>query len=273
MDPAALQQKVTALLKLVGNAEVSYDGHMRAVRIDNIDALKANVKNMVLMASNSAEQTQKFSSIFDLFLNDITPESAASLLKSSTQGRLPYDKPLVLNTVVPLDGATFSLYGASMTVGGTATLDSWEEGKAAHLTITTVLPEADMRAFMKSLSATLMDKVFTAMGQQVKPEEMNTAKAMVSRLVDNASIRVASTCKVDVDLNDTALTHSDCKGDVYVRVDMSKLMTDEQLKANPSSAAQMKVVTLTQTSHVVTDTVLAPVAPATVATASAATKS
>ncbi len=255
MTPADLQQKMTAILKLIGNPEVSYDSRMRPVRIDNLDALKANVKNMI-MVGITAQDAPKFSSIFDLFVNDITPESAASLLRQSTRSRLPFDKPLPLNTTVPLDGTTFELYGATLAVGGTATLDSWEDGKTAHLTLVTAPPESDMHMFLDSLVDAFMNKAIVAMGKDAKPEQMTPVKVMIKRFIDGTAIRVTSTCKVDVDLNDTALTHSDCMTDIYARIDTSKFMTDEQIKANPEAAAKLQVITFIETVHSVSDTVL-----------------
>ncbi len=255
MTPADLQQKMTAILKLIGNPEVSYDSRMRPVRIDNLDALKTNVKNMI-MVGITAQNAPKFSSIFDLFVNDITPESAASLLRQSTRSRLPFDKPLPLNTTVPLDGTTFELYGATLAVGGTATLDSWEDGKTAHLTLVTAPPESDMHMFLDSLVDAFMNKAIVAMGKDAKPEQMTPVKVMIKRFIDNTAIRVTSTCKVDVDLNDTALTHSDCMTDIYARIDTSKFMTDEQIKANPEAAAKLRVITFIETVHSVSDTVL-----------------
>lgn len=257
MDPAELAQKMTALLKLVGNAEVSYDDHMRPLRVDNIDTLKANVKSMILMGA-SAQDAQKYTSIFDLFTTDITPESAASLLKTSTQSRLPYGKPMTLHTPVALEPSVFEIYGAKLPIPGTATLDSWEDGKAAHLTVVVQPVEADVRSFSTSLVNTVFDKVIVAMGKAstAKPEEMTQVKAMIARLIGGLSIQVVSTCHIDVDLTNTALTHSDCKTDLAAKLDTSKLMTDEQLKASPQAAASMKVYTITQTSHSVSDSVL-----------------
>jgi len=254
MSPADMQQKVTALLKLIGNAEVSYDSRMRPVRVDNLDALKANVKNMILVAIPS-QNAQQVNSIFDLFLSDITPESAATLLRQSLQSRLPYGKTLPLKTAVSLVGSPFELYGASLTVGGTATLDSWEEGKAAHLTIMTQPAQADMQKFAVDLSNTVLNKVFVAMGKNVKPEQEAMVMAMVSRMLDNTTILFASTCHVDVDLTDTALTHSDCDTNFYMQIDMKKMFTEEQLRANPN-AANMKPIAVIEMIHSVSDTAL-----------------
>ncbi len=256
MDPAELAQKMTALLKLIGNAEVSYDGNMRPLRVDNLDALKANVKSMIMMGA-STQDAPKITSMFDLFTKDITPESAASLLRQSTQSRLPYGKPLALNTPVALDPATSELYGAKLTIGGTATLTSWEEGKAAHMTVAIQAPEAEFRTFAITLANNFMDKIMVAMGKQAKPEEMAQVKTMIARVVNGMSIQIGMSCKVDVDLTNTALTHSDCTSDVLVKLDTSKMLTPEQLKASPDLATKMKVYTVTQTSHSVSDTVLA----------------
>ena len=257
MNPADVEQKLTALLKLIGNPVISYDAHMRPVRIDNLDALKANVKNMILVAANT-QDAPKISSMFDLFLNDITPESAASFLRQSNRSRIPFDKPLPLNTAVPLHNETMELYGATLTVGGTATLNSWEDGKAAHLTLVAEPHEADIHAFMDTLVDAFMKKLTVAMstmGKAAKPEEMDQANAMIKRFIDNTVIHVASTCKMDVDLTNTALTHSDCTVDVYARIDASKFLTDEQLKADPATAAKLQAVTIAETVHSVTDTV------------------
>ena len=255
MDPAEVAQKMTALLKLIGNAEVSYDDHMRPVRVDNLEALKGNVKSMIMMGA-STQNAPKVTSIFDLFTKDITPESAGSLLKASTQSRLPYDKPMALNTPVPLDPATLELYGAKMTIGGTATLDAWEEGKAAHLTVVMQVPEDGFRTFAVTLANNLFDKVVVAMGKETKPEELAQVKTMIARVVNGMSIQVGQSCKVDVDLTNTALTHSDCRSDVLVKLDTSKMLTPEQIKASPEAAASMKVYTISQTGHSVSDTVL-----------------
>jgi len=255
MDPAEVAQKLTALLKLVGNAEVSFDGQMRPLRVDNLDTLKANVKSMILMGT-SAQDAQKVTSVFDLFATDITPEAAASLLKQGTQSRLPYGKPLALHQTVTLDPVTSELYGAKLPMGGTATLDSWEEGKAAHLTVVVQPTEADVRGFANALVNTMLDKIMVAVGKGPKPEEMAQVKTMIARVINGTSVQMVSTCKVDVDLTNTALTHSDCKSDVLVKIDTSKVLPEEQLAANPQAAASLKVYTVAQTSHSVSDTVL-----------------
>ncbi len=255
LSPADMQQKVTALLKLVGNAEVSYDSRMRPVRIDNLETLKTNIKNMILVAVPS-QNADQVTSIFDLFLKDITPESAASFLRQSPRARLPYGMALPLKTAVPLDPATAELYGASLTVGGTATLDSWEEGKAAHLTMMIQPTQADMHAFAGDLTNAFLDKVFIAMGANLKPEDKIQARAMVSRLLDNSMILVSSSCRVDVNLNNTALNHMDCDTNFFFQIDPSKLMTDAQLKANPAAAAKLKTVAVAEIVHTVADTTL-----------------
>jgi hypothetical protein len=255
MDPAEMAQKITALLKLIGNAEVSYDSQMRPLRVDNLDTLKANVKSMIMMGT-SAQDAQKVTSIFDLFTTDITPEAAASLLKQGTQSRLPYGKPLALHQTVALDPVTSEIYGAKLSMGGTATLDSWEEGKAAHLTVVVQPAEADVRSFATTLVNTMFDKILVAVGKGPKPEEMTQVKTMIGRVINGSSIQLVSTCKVDVDLTNTALTHSDCKSNVLIKIDSSKVLTEEQLKANPQAAAGFKVYTIAQTSHSVSDSVL-----------------
>lgn len=256
MNPADIQQKITAMLKLLGNPQVSYDTHMRPVRIDNLDALKANLKNMITVSVPS-QNAQQFSQIYDLFTTDITPESAASMLRLSMRSRLPFDKPLPLHTAVPLDKAAFDLYGASLPIGGTVTLESWEDGKAAHLTTVTEPAEADMHLFMNTLVDAVMKKVVVAFGQNVKPEQIDAIKPMITRFIDGTVIRVSQTCKIDVDLTDTALTHSDCATEVFARIDTSKMLTDEQRKASPEAAAKLQVMTVSETVHSVSDTVIA----------------
>ena len=266
MSPADIQQKITGMLKLIGNPELSYDAQMRPQRIDNLDALKANVKTMIMMASN-AQNADKMSAILDLFLNDITPESAASFLRQSPRARLPFGKSLALHTAVPLDGATFALYGATLTMNGTATLDSWEAGKVAHLTMTSSAPEADVHQFADVLVDAIIQKVVVAMNTYAPQQsgvdsasamagQINQIRPMIHKVIDNMTLRITQTCKVDVDLNDNALTQSDCATDVYGRIDPSKLMTDAQLKANPAAAAKLQAIVVSETIHSVTTTTL-----------------
>ncbi len=270
MSPADIQQKITGMLKLIGNPELSYDAQMRPQRIDNLDALKANVKTMIMMASN-AQNADKMSAILDLFLNDITPESAASFLRQSPRTRLPFGKPLALHTAVPLDGATFSLYGATLTMDGTATLDSWEDGKVAHLTMTSSAREADVHQFADTLVDAIIQKALVAINTsapQSAPQpggpapvsavagEIDQIRPMIHKVIDNMTLRITQTCKVDVDLNDNALTQSDCATDVYGRIDPSKLMTDAQLKANPDAAAKLQAIVVSEKIHSVTTTTL-----------------
>ncbi len=271
MSPADIQQKVTGMMKLIGNPELSYDSHMRPKRIDNLDALRGNVKAMVMMATN-AQNADKVSSIFDLFLNDITPETAASFLRQSPRARLPFDKPLPLHTAVPLAPETFSLYGASLTLGGTATLDSWEDGKAAHLTLTISAPEADIHQFADTLVDAILQKAVVAVNtyapQPATPQQglsdagapiakqIDQFRPMIHKAIDNMTLRITQTCKVDVDLTDTALTQSDCTTDFYGRIDPSKLMTAEQLKANPEAAAKLQAMVVSEKIRSVTTTTL-----------------
>lgn len=255
MNPADIQQKVTAMLKLLGNPQVTYDSHMRPLRIDNLDALKANLKNMI-MVSASSQDAQKFSDIFDLFTNDITPESAASLLQQSLRSRLPFDRPLSLHTPVALDDAPMSLYGAKLNIAGTATLDSWEDGKMAHLTVVTAPADADMHLFLNNLVDVFMKKLVVAMGKDAKTDQFDAIRPMITRFIDSSVIKVTQTCKIDLDLNDTALMHSDCTMELFARIDTSKMLTEEQLKASPESAAKLQVVTVSETAHSVSDTTL-----------------
>jgi len=117
-------------------------------------------------------------------------------------------------------------------------------------------PEADVRTFGVTLANNFIDKLLVAMGKDAKPEEMAQVKTMIARVVGGMSFQIGATCKIDVDLNNTALTHSDCQTDVLVKLDTSKMMTPEQLKASPEMASSMKVYTISQTSRSVTDTVL-----------------
>ncbi|WP_443747351.1 hypothetical protein [Asticcacaulis solisilvae] len=255
MSPADMQQKMTALFKLLGNAEVTYDSRMRAVSVDNLDTMRGNFKNL-LSLSAPTQDASKMTMVFDMLFADITPQSAAALLRQSTQARTPYDTPLPLNTAVPLDDSSLQLFGATLNMGGTATLTGWEDGKAAHLTYVVQPDEADMRRFVGVAVNTFLSKAFASMGTAKEQPQMDQAKAMITRIVDNMSMKIVATCKVDVDLTDTALQHRDCTNNVDVTIDMRKLLTDEQLKANPNAAASLKVMTFRIAGHAVSDAVL-----------------
>ena len=295
-DPAAMaaakakemQQNIDLLAKTLGDPEISYDPQMRPIRIDNVQALLSNFQTIMRMAAakqaqdsaatgtaaDAATSTQNLAmmgQVFSALFSDLTPELAAKMYQSSEESRMPYNRPLALHVPVTLDDPGITMFGASMKLGGTATLDSWEEGKAAHLTFVTAPPEADMKAFASSLVANFLTRLKPLIppGADGAPVPLDQAQLVADRIINQMHFSVTATCKLDLDLINTALDHKDCQATADMEIDPNSIFPADPAPGGTSAAPKAQPVVMTMTFHMVKDKVLvAPTAaPAVHATA------
>jgi hypothetical protein len=252
----AMQQRVLQVFKMIGSAEVTLDSEMTPVRVGNLEQIKTNLLNLAT-ADSKPEEKDKAKQIFDLMLGDMTPESAASLLRQAKQAGVAYNRPLTMNQPVAMNSENFQFLGATLKMDGQMTLTNWQEGKTARVHYTTAPTDADLQLFVTTLAENLLTRITPLLDEKTKTS-MAQVRPMLVRVISGMQMHTETICDMDIDLTSTIVTHNDCNGTVDITMDMRKVLTETQLKANPEAAAKMEPIKIVQTSHTVSDTTLVP---------------
>ncbi|WP_443747350.1 hypothetical protein [Asticcacaulis solisilvae] len=244
---AAMAAKMSSLLTTVGHVEATYDKDMMPVRIDNLDDIKTKVKAL-MTADTDPQKKAAGEAVYNMMFANLTPESAAQFLKQMKQSSMVFNRPLVVGVDTPVTGDPMTMMGATFRMTGTAKLVSWTEGKSARLTYSIAPTDEDMHNFVVAIVKNVVNQM--AAGQDAK------VKDMMDRMLDGMKVHMTSTCDVDVDLVDTANSHGDCTTRSDMTMDLRKMFTEDDLKAKPELAQKLQVITMTQSGHVVVDSVV-----------------
>ena len=241
---ATMAAKMSGLMTSVGKIEATYDKDLTPLRIDNMDDIKAKIKAAM---TDDADPQKKASgeAVYNMMFANLTPESAAKFLKQMKQSGMVFNRPLPLGTEVPMAGDPISVMGSTFRMSGTIKLTSWIEGKSAHLVYVIAPTDEDMHAFVVGMLKNMVDRM--AQGKDDK------AKEMMARMFDSVKMHMVSTCDIDVDLANTVNSHGDCTSHTDMTMDLRKMLTEEEAKASPQMASQLQVISMTQSSHTVTD--------------------
>ncbi len=244
---AAMAAKMSGLMTSVGRVEATYDKDLTPIRIDNMEDIKAKIK-AAMTDDADAQKKAAGEAVYNMMFANLTPESAAKFLKQMKQANMVFNRPLPLGVEVPMSGDPISLMGSTFRMSGTIKLTAWTEGKSAHLVYTIAPTDEDMHAFVTGMLKNMVDRL--AEGQDDK------AKEMMGRMFDSMKMHMVSTCDIDVDLANTVNSQGDCTTHTDMTMDLRKMLTDEQLKASPQLANQLQVISMTQTGHTVTSSVV-----------------
>jgi hypothetical protein len=238
---------IKALYGSVGTIQVTLDENMAPVRIDNFDELKSRIHTAML--SSSVNQNGAAEAAFNMIFGNFTAESAAALLNQSQKMTSPFNRPLTLNQPVKITGEPLNFFGASLNLNATMTLEKWDEGKTARIHYVMAPSSEDLHGFMTMLIGAFMHQSPTATDPKTKE--------MIDRLLANMQMEMTVDCETDIDLANSVNRHNDCHTKVAMRLDMSKVLTEAELKGNPDAAKSLPVITSTQDTHAVSDAVMA----------------
>ncbi len=241
-------EMIKAFYSSLGPIEVTFDKDMAPVRIDNFDALKDKLHTAMLQSSLNKNGSAE--AVYNAMFANLTAESAAKFLNQAQTQASPFNRPLVLNQTVAMSGAPLNFFGADLNLNASMTLVSWEEGKSARIHYVLAPSSDDLHNFMTKMIRTILSK--SAQQPDAKTQEM------FDRLMANMHMDMNTDCEIDIDLANSTGRHSDCHTTVAMSLDLSKMLTEADLKAHPDAAKSLPVVTVNSDSHAVSDTVITP---------------
>jgi hypothetical protein len=242
----AMQMKlVEGMIKGIGVAEVTMDKDMRPISVDNIETIKATVNALADMSKGEDANELK---IFQLMVKDMTPQSAAELISKGQKSASYFNRPLEMNKLVELPSETVEVMGAVLRTNSTMTLTGWEEGKTARLRFVMKPRDEDLKVFVSGILKAMVD--------QMPEKDEGTTKEMMGRMADHMEMTMIETCDVDVSLVNSIDTRATCDDAMKMKMDLKFIFPKDVLEKQPDTAANMPVITLTETSKKVVETMM-----------------
>jgi hypothetical protein len=236
---------VEGMIKGIGVAEVTMDKDLRPVSVDNIETIKATINALADMGKGEDATEMK---IFQLMVKDMTPQSAAELISKGQKSSSYFNRPLELNKLVELPSETVEMMGTVLRTNMTMTLTGWEEGKAARLRFVMKPRDEDLRVFVSGILKAMVD--------QMPEKDEGTTKEIMGRMADHMEMTMVETCDVDVSLVNSIDTRATCDDAMKMTMDLKFIFPQDVLEKQPDAAANMPVITLTETSKKVVETKL-----------------
>lgn len=230
----------------LGPVQVTFDPDMAPVRIDNFDALKDKLHTA--MTQSTLNKNGSAEAAYNAMFANLTAESAAKFLNQTQAASSPFNRPLTLNQPVAMSGKPINLFGADLNLNASMTLEKWEDGKTARIHYVLAPTSDDLHSFMVTMLKTILSK------SAEKPDAKT--QAMLDRVLGNMQMTMTTDCEIDIDLTNPIARRTDCRTQVAMRIDLTKMLSEADLKANPDAAKSLPVVTSTSDSRSVTDTVL-----------------
>jgi hypothetical protein len=243
----AQQKEMFKILMQVGKAEVTLDDTLTPVRVDNLDEIKAKAKE-ALTSTPELKADGIGEKLYNFMVAGQTPESAANLLRQGKQAGNFLNVPLTVGKPVAISGEPMQILGGSFNMNATITLQTYEEGKTAHLTYVMTPSSDDMHTFLAGMMKNMMGAMAPA---DATPEQVQ----MLNKMFDNIQMTMTLTCDVDYSLTNYIDTGTVCDTDTVMVMDMKKMLPPEMLGKD---ASEMPVLTIKQADHSVADRVLIP---------------
>lgn len=236
---------VEGMIKGIGVAEVTMDKDLRPVSVDNIETIKATINALADMGKGEDATELK---IFQLVVKDMTPQSAAELIAKGQKSSGYFNRPLELNKLVELPAETVEVAGAVLRTNMTMTLTGWEEGKTARLRFVTKPRDEDLKVFISGFLKAMID--------QMPEKDEGATKEMMGRMAEHMEMAMIETCDVEVSLVNSVDTRSTCDEAMKLKMDLKFIFPKDVLEKQPDAAANMPVITLTETSKKAVETKL-----------------
>lgn len=233
MIPNAMMAKLSRMVSALGTAKVTLNARMEPVTVDNVEEIKASLKAFT--------NKDKEAGALDMFIDSLTPESAAQWARMDNKSAGFFNTPLTLDQPVEVTSAPMELMGASLPGRTAITLQSWEEGRSARLRTVLTPSQSDLDGFMSGLMKGLADKM--AGGDDAE------SRAVLARLPSSVSFKLTETCDITADLKSPGNYRSVCDTATTVSIDLLKL---GDLKELPKGVPQF--LTTSETSHKVSET-------------------
>lgn len=243
--PQAEQQKrMLTMMVGIGSAQVTLDNQMAPLSVDNIDDMKPKIKQG-LTGTGDATKDAAGVKLYDAFIANLTPQSAAAFLKQAHDAGQMFGHPLTVHVAVPITGDSVQLMGGTFKLSGTITLDDWVEGKTARITTVIAPSEADLHTFLSGMMKTVLDRMATDSNAQTKD--------IVEKMVAQMHMSMTETCHTTIDLSNFIANRNECDSVTSMNLDLAKALPPEMVKAAPK-LAQLPPITVTQTQKSVTET-------------------
>lgn len=245
---AQQQQQILSLMATVGHAQVTLNDEMVPQSVDNIDDIKPRIKQGLTDTGDATKDAMGMK-IYDAFISNATPQSAAKFLAQAYAGKDILRRPLVLHQPSPIDGDTVHLMGGAFKLTGTITLDDWQEGHSASLTTVFAPSDADMNVFLSGVMKTMLDRLATSNDDK--------GRDVVEAMIKQMHISMSQTCHTTIDLSNFVVSHSECDNVMSINMDIAKALPADLVKAMPK-LAQISAMQTERDTHTVVDTHLLP---------------
>ncbi|ESQ83085.1 hypothetical protein AEAC466_14575 [Asticcacaulis sp. AC466] len=245
---APLVDELAKVIRGIGPAQLTLDRNLDPVSIDNIEDIKAHIKTS--LEGSSAMQGAAGTMLYNMMIGNLTPETAAGLLRQNGQRGSYLNKPLTVGQAVAFGGEPISLMGGTFRMGGTVTLTKWEEGKAAHLTSVMAPTQDDLRTFIGGVIKNMMGSAMAMDTTKKDPEAAKAVNEMFDRMVAAMDMKMSMTCDTDLSLVNYVDTHTVCSTSTVMTMDMGKMAPRGPSEDKPA------VMTVTQMARQTADTVM-----------------
>jgi hypothetical protein len=251
LSPQAAQKKrMLDLLVGLEPAQVTLDDKLTPQSIDNIEALKPELRQG-LTATGDAQQDAIGIKMYDAFIANLTPQSAAAFLKQlhNAWTDVYFNKPLTLHVATPLDGESVQIMGGSLKLSGSVTLDSWEDGKSATFTSVIAPSDEDLHAFITGTFKSMIDRI--AQGDAA------AQRRLLEGIFSQMHMSMTETCHSRLDLSNDIAGDMSCDSMTTMDMDLAKALPADMIKAAPQ-LAQMPPMSMIEKDHIVSSTRLIP---------------
>jgi hypothetical protein len=236
------------VIRGVGPVYVTLDGNLDPVRVDNIDNIKAYIKKA--LETDSGFPAEVVPLVYNMLTADLTPETAADLLRQNGQRGGYLNIPLTIGQPAAIRGAPVFLLGGAFRVDGTVTLTKWEEGKTAHLTLVLTPTQEDMRAIIRGVSKKLLRGTTIELSPKDTEAENKAMADILDEIAAETDIKMSMTCDTDLSLVNYIETHMVCLSSTQTTMDRGKM------RPTDPSGEKPPVTTRAQTTRHAVDTVM-----------------